>query len=51
VTRYIIQVRKRNAGADKWDDFVPWEMNVPDVEHVVVDLIPNKFEYSFRYIS
>ena len=50
VTHYVIQLRKRSAGNEKWDgDFIAWETNVPDVEHVVVDLVAYSFEYCFRF--
>lgn len=46
---YVIQLRKKEADAESWgSDFVPWEMNVSDVEHVVVDLVAHSFEYIFR---
>jgi len=49
VSNYIIQLRKREVEKEEWDgDFVPWELNVPDVEHVVVDLVAYSFEYCFR---
>ena len=49
VTNYVIQLRKRDAHSDSWNsDFVPWETNVSDVEHVVVDLVAHSFEYVFR---
>lgn len=49
VSYYVICMRKRPAGSEDWaEEYLPWETNVPSNEHVVVDLIPNKYEYTFR---
>lgn len=52
VTHYVVMLRKRIAGETEWtSDYVLWEAAVNECEHDVVDLIPYKFEYTFKYVQ